>query len=326
MKVTIVILSLFLFLSCGRNPMAPIRHDFYSGDLSGDFSLLLSTTDYYNIGDSAVVEVLVSIPTVLTVKDKRLRSVREKNPIIAIKYRENNSLLPDTGRQAVLFLGQGKTDVEVEISTNNNSFIMNISFFGVSGEAPEALKIGDFPRGPIRSSQGILEELAIFEKDLEIDSASWVETSIRRIFDGYWAVNRRYGVGAISENGVSDRMFQFINSNVDKSRYFEATKWACITIMYCAAATDSVDAFYLRYIIESPLLRYAEDNSYSLDLLKRKDYSEFSDFVSDIINNPDAYADKNDLIYFLEEGDEGYKEGSSERSTKRLIDIATKAL
>lgn len=267
-------------------------HSFYSGDTSGDFNILVKTTGYYDIGDGAEMGFIVGMKTILTVKDKRSRSAREADQVKTISYRENDSLLSDSGKQAILFFDEGKTDVAVEIATADGSLtIIKASFFGITDKIPEPVTVGNFPRGVLASNKSIQEELVLLDRYLELDSVGWVTGVIKRFATGYWFVNE-HKVKGVSENGISKRMFEFLNS-VDKTRYAQTFYWADLAIMYSSVVNpDSVEAFYLRYIIESPDLKYPEDNRQSLDLLKRRDYNEFLSLISDIINNPSAYADK----------------------------------
>jgi hypothetical protein len=291
MKATIAVL-LFLLISCSGNLVAPVEHSFFSGDINGDFNILVKTTNYYDIGDGAEIGVIADLKTILTIKDKRLRSVREANPINAINYRKKDSLLPVAGKQAVLFFAEGKTDMAVEIITENSRRTIKASFFGLDVPIPEPLVVGNFMRGVLCSDISIQEELALLERYIELDSADWVASTVKRLATGLYFVDR-HGVKGVSENGIPQRMFQFINSNMEKSKYEGVLYWACLAIMYSGVVNpDSIGAFYLRFIIESPHLKYLEDNRRSLDLLKKRDYGEFLDLVRDIISNPSAYADK----------------------------------
>ncbi|MDD4902685.1 MAG: hypothetical protein PHE24_06140 [Patescibacteria group bacterium] len=291
MKASIVVL-LFLFISCSKNPVAPVEHTFYSGDISSDFSILVKTTNYYDIGEGAEVGVIVGMKTIFTIKDKRPRSVRETDRIKTISYWKNNSLLSDTGKQALMYFDEGRTDIAVEITTVNGSFIINAYIFGMKGEIPKPLTVGNFPRGVLCSDRSIQEELVLLEEYLALDSAGWVTTTVSRFASGYWHMNR-YNIRGASENGISKRMFEFINSNIDSAKYAKAIDWAYLAIMFSSAVNpDSVEPFYLRYIIESPHLNKAAENSQSLDLLAKRDHDEFINLVYDIINNPSSYADK----------------------------------
>jgi hypothetical protein len=291
----IIVIALFLFVSCSKNPVAPVEHSFYSGDISGDFNILVKTTDYHDIGNGAEVGFIVGMQTILTLKDKRLRSVREADPIKTIGYWKNNSLLPDTGKQAILLLAEGKTDLAVKIITENSSFVINVAFFGAKLAIPKPLTVGNSMRGVLCSDQSYQEELVLLEEYLALDSAGWVTITVSRLAEGFWFVNR-HSVKGVSENGVTKRMFQFINSNINELKYTEAIFWAHSAIMYASIVNpDSVEAFYLRYIIESPHFNYANDNRHCFDLLEKRDYNEFHDLVSDIMNNPDSYKDKSNM-------------------------------
>jgi hypothetical protein len=290
MKTIIVVF--LLFVGCSINIIAPVEHVFYSGDVSGDFSVLVKTTDYHDIGDGAEVGFIVGMKTILTIKDKRFKSVRKANPITAISYWKNNSLLSDTGKQAILFLDEGENNIAVKIITVNANFIINTSFFGVNTAIPEPITVGDFPRGVVCSDKAIKEELVLLEEYIALDSAEWVGTTVDRLATGLWFVDR-YVTKKVSENGISERMFQFINSNIDELKYTKAIFWAHSAIMYSSVVNpDSVEPYYLRYIIESPPFNYSDDIRKSFDLLKNRDYKEFEKLIADILNNPSSYADK----------------------------------
>lgn len=319
---TAIIALLFLFIGCSRNPLTPPGHDFYSGDIYGDFGILIKTTGYYDIGDGAEIEAIVGMKIALTIKDKRPKSIREANPIKTIGYRKNGSLLLDTGKQALLFFDEGKTEIAVEIITANSSSTINASIFGMERAIPKPLEVGNFMRGVLASDVSIQEELVLLDEYLAIDSAGWVTSTVSRLATGFWFVDW-HNVKGVSENGVSKRMFEFINSNIDSARYGGAIFWAYLAIMYAGVVNpDSVEAFYLRYIIESPRFRYAEDNRQSFGLLEQRDYGEFLDLISDIISNPSAYADKDSLSYLLEDRDADYVGSSSAKGYESLFDIA----
>lgn len=323
MKIIIIVILFFLFMGCSDNPVAPTRHNFFAGNIDGDFGILVKTTDYCDIGDGAVMDIVEGLKTTFTVKDFRLKSVRDANPIVTVNYWKNNSRLSVNGRQAILSFEEGLTELVVEIITEKTTFTLAASIFGVKGAIPEPLVVGNSLRGVLCSDKSILEEIVLLEEYLEIGSVEWATITVKRIATGYWFINR-HGVKGVSENGVSKRMFEFLNSRIkDELKYKEAVFWTYLAIMYSGIVNeDSVEAFYLRFIIESPQLCYADDNRRTFNLLQKKDNNQFLKLVSDIVNNPSSYADKDSLPYLLKYREAGYENDYSTRGSESLVDIA----